>query len=833
MGPGSEAQSSSSIHDVGPSSDGSTARPDGRASRRTMEWRAHPASGSSSWTPAGHVCGRQPPSRLVRPVACRVRGVGDGPARQSREGDEERTERTAGERVHARHSPPPVKAPGSVGGARRSDVRHCGTHDRTPRLHPVRRSAAGAPPRNRATTSATSPSSPTSTTARPRSSTRCCARPARSGPTRHVVDRVLDSGDLEREKGITILAKQTTVDYDGVRLNIVDTPGHADFGGEVERVAADGRQRAAARRRGGGAAAPDPLRPPEGDGAPPPGRRRASTRSTAATPAPAEVLDEVYELFIDLGADEHQIEFPIVYTNAKAGTATPRPGRCPARTCGRSSTCSSRSPRRRPSTPGHPLQLLVTNLSANEYVGRMAVGRIWNGDDPDRPADHRRPRGGRRHGRHGRARPDGHADRHRHQPPDRPRHRPGRDRGGLGRGHRVGRRAARGDDRRHPDRPGRSAAAAAARRRRADPADDLRGQHVAARRAARASYVTSRQIKARLDREVLGNVSIEVRPTESGETFEVRGRGELQLAVLIEQMRREGFELTGRRPRSSCARSAARRPGAVRADHDRHPARLHRRRSRQALAGRKAPARADDDRRRRPRPDGVRPARPRAHRLSRPAADRHPRDGAAAPDRRGLRAVGRRGHPPDHRASSWPTATGTSNAYGLFNLQERAELFIGSGVEVYEGMVVGENARSGDMDVNATKEKKLTNIRTHSHDEALRLTPPRPLTLEIGARVHRRRRAGRGDPAVDPAPQARSSPSTTGGASAAGEATSSARQSDDEPGRPAQPLAVAQRARPLRVASPCGAGRSPTSGTGARRRRCASRSASSGGPARS
>ena len=241
-----------------------------------------------------------------------------------------------------------------------------------------------------------------------------------------LVDRVLDSGDLEREKGITILAKQTTVDYAGVRLNIVDTPGHADFGGEVERSllmvdsvlllvdAAEGPlpqtryvlQKAMARRL------PVVV---------------ALNKIDRGDARPAEVLDEVYELFMDLGADEHQIEFPIVYTNAKAGTATrdlAEPGTdlrplldllvevTPPVTY----------------TPGHPLQLLVTNLSANDYVGRMAVGRIWNGDDPDRPADRGRPRGGRRHGRRRRARPHGHAQRHGHQPPDRARHRARRHR---------------------------------------------------------------------------------------------------------------------------------------------------------------------------------------------------------------------------------------------------------------------------------------------------------------------------------------------------------------------------------------------------------------------
>ena len=241
--------------------------------------------------------------------------------------------------------------------------------------------------------------------------------------------------------------------------------------------------------------------------------------------------------------------------------------------------------------------------------------------------------------------------------------------------------------------------------------------------------LTSRQIKARLDREMLGNVSIEVRPTESGDTYEVRGRGELQLAVLIEQMRREGFELHASRARrcSSTRSTAQTQEPYERITIDIPPDYIGA--VQQALAGRTRPPRADVDRRRRPRPHGVRAAGPRADRLSRPAPDRHARDGAAPPDRRGLRAVGRRGHPSDERRPR-RGPPGTSNAYGLFNLQERAELFIGAGDDVYEGMVVGENSRPGDMDVNATKEKKLTNIRTHAHDESLRLTPPRPLTLE-------------------------------------------------------------------------------------------------------
>ena len=194
---------------------------------------------------------------------------------------------------------------------------------------------------------------------------------------------------------------------------------------------------------------------------------------------PAEVLDDVYELFMDLGADEHQIEFPVVYTNAKAGTATTdlaHPGRDLRPLL---DLLVEVTP---PPTyeEGHPLQLLVTNLSANDYVGRMAVGRIWNGRIRMGQRVDRRPGRGRRHLGRGRAGPDGHPVGHGHQPPDGPRDRADRHRRGRARRHRLGRRPARGDDRRHPHRPGRPAAAAPPRRRRADPADDLRGEHLAA-----------------------------------------------------------------------------------------------------------------------------------------------------------------------------------------------------------------------------------------------------------------------------------------------------------------------------------------------------------------
>ncbi len=241
-------------------------------------------------------------------------------------------------------------------------------------------------------------------------------------------------------------------------------------------------------------------------------------------------------------------------------------------------------------------------------------------------------------------------------------------------------------------------------------------------------YLTSRQIKARLDKEVLGNVSIEIHPTESGDTFEVRGRGELQLAILIEQMRREGFELTASRP-EVILRDVG---GDVREPYERvtidiPPDYIGEVQS--ALAGRKGRLeQMSTDADGRVRLEYVLPVRGLIGYR-----------GQLLTETRGtalLHQIGE-GYGPwagevTHRTNGVLVAdrSGTSNAYGLFNLQERSELLVGAGVDVYEGMIVGENARSGDLDVNPTKEKKLTNIRTHAHDEALRLTPPRPLTLE-------------------------------------------------------------------------------------------------------
>ena len=540
-----------------------------------------------------------------------------------------------------------------------------------------------------------------------------------------IVERVMDSMDLEREKGITILAKQTTIEVGGVRLNIVDTPGHADFGGEVERSllmvdsvlllvdAAEGPlpqtryvlQKAMARRL------PVVV---------------ALNKIDRSDARPAEVLDDVYELFIDLGADAQQIEFPVVYTNAKAGTATrdlATPGTDLRPLLDMLVTVTPAPVYE----PHHPLQLLVTNLTANDYVGRMAVGRIRNGtirmgqritvvrDEPDDAAGAVEP----------------------------------------GRvvtlaGSVTSLQTARGMERIDIESAGPGEIVSVAGLpditigdTLTDPADPrplprldvdeptLRmtfGVNDSPLSGRAGRYVTGRQIKARLDREVLGNVSIEVRPTKSGDAYEVRGRGELQLAVLIEQMRREGFELTVSRPEVILHDV----DGAVQEPYERITVDIppdYIGVVQGALAGRKGRLeQMTTDADGRVRMDYVLPVRGLIGYR-----------GQLLTDTRGtalLHQIGE-GYGPwagevTHRTNGVLVSdrTGSSNAYALFNLQDRSELFIGAGEDVYEGMIIGENARSGDMDVNPTKEKKLTNIRTHAHDEALRLTPPREITLE-------------------------------------------------------------------------------------------------------
>ena len=541
-----------------------------------------------------------------------------------------------------------------------------------------------------------------------------------------VVDRVLDSGDLEREKGITILAKQTTVDYNGVRLNIVDTPGHADFGGEVERslLMVDAVL----------------LLVDASEGPLPQTRyvlQKAMQRELPVIVAlnkidrtdarPQEVLDEVYELFMDLGAADHQIEFPVIYTNAKAGTATTdltKPGTdlTPLLDLMVSVTPAPTH------EEGHPLQLLVTNLSANDYVGRMAVGRIRNGtirvgqrvaimrEEPENT--------------------DGSVE-------------PGRRK--VLTGSVTALQTAHGIDRVDITEAGPGDIVSVAGLPEVtigdtltDPADPrplprlnvdsptLRmtfGVNSSPMAGREGTFLTSRQIKARLEREILGNVAIEVHPTESGETFEVRGRGELQLAILIEQMRREGYELTISRPEVILQNT----DGQVQEPYERVTIDIppdYIGVVQQALAARKGQLeQMSTDADGRVRLEFVIPTRGligyRGQLLS---------------DTRGTALMHQlsEGYGPwagevAHRTAGVLVAdrTGESRAYALSALVERSELFIHPSVEVYEGMIIGENSRPTDMDVNPTKSKALSKMRTQATDGDYRIhTPPREITLE-------------------------------------------------------------------------------------------------------
>ena len=540
-----------------------------------------------------------------------------------------------------------------------------------------------------------------------------------------VVDRVLDSGDLEREKGITILAKQTAVEVDGVRINIVDTPGHADFGGEVERsllmvdsilLLVDAAEGPLPQTRYVLSKAMDRRLPVV----------VAINKIDRSDARPAEVLDAVYDLFIDLGADEHQIEFPVVYTNARAGTATldlASPG-SDLRPLLDVLVRVTPPPRYE---PDHPLQLLVTNLSANEYVGRMAVGRIRNGviRATQRIAVVREEPDGL----------DGSVE-------------PGRTIVLSGTVTRLTTARGLAQVEIAEAGPGEIVSVAGIPAVTigdtiTEPAEPrplprleideptLRmtfGVNTSPFSGRDGKYVTSRQTRDRLERELLGNVSIEVHPTHTPDTFEVRGRGELQLAVLIEQMRREGYELQVSRP-EVILRTV---DGDLQEPYERITVDLppdYIGPVSESLAARKARLeQMSTDADGRVRMEFIIPTRGLVGYR-----------GQLLTETRGtalLHQIGE-GYGPwagevAHRTTGVLVSdrSGVSNAYALYNLQERSELFIGPGVDVYEGMIVGENARPGDMDVNPTKEKKLTNMRTHAADEALRLTPPRVLTLE-------------------------------------------------------------------------------------------------------
>jgi GTP-binding protein len=528
-----------------------------------------------------------------------------------------------------------------------------------------------------------------------------------------VAERAMDNTDLERERGITILAKNTAVHYRDTLINIVDTPGHADFGGEVERTLAmvDGVL----------------LLVDASEGPLPQTRfvlRKALERRLTPLVVinkidrpdarPQEVLNEVYDLFIDLDADEEQVEFPVIYASARAGTSSLEIG--------------AQGPDLRPlfdaivdgvppprGNPDAPLQMLVANLDSSDYLGRIAIGRIFNGrvkvGDPIAVCK-----------LDGRVQETKVTKLYAFE--------------GLKRVDISD--AAAGDivclAGIEDITIGETIADVEHRLALTPIAVDeptvsmIFGVNTSPMAGREGQFVTSRQIKDRLDRELLGNVSIRVEPTDSPEQMKVLGRGELQLSILIEMMRREGFEIQVSRPdivtknvngqivepvedlvvdvaeefqgvviaqvgtrRGTMTKMVNHGSGRVRMEF-RIPAR--------GLIGFRSQFLTET------KGTGI---------MNHLFASWEPWHGAIPARATGALVADR---------------VGPATAYALANLQERGEIFIDPATQVYEGMIIGENARASDMDVNATKEKKQTNMRASTADEAIRLIPPRRLGLE-------------------------------------------------------------------------------------------------------
>ncbi len=523
-----------------------------------------------------------------------------------------------------------------------------------------------------------------------------------------VATRVLDSMDLEREKGITILAKNTSLHYGGVKLNIIDTPGHADFGGEVERglTMVDGVLLLVDASEGPLPQTRFVLRKALEGKLPVILVVNKVDRSDARV---AEVIDEVYELFLDLDADEHQIEFPIVYCNAKAGVASLsyEPGDTLA--SGDLSPLLELLLEHIPAPTyddQHPLQALVTNLDASPYVGRLAICRVRNGTI-----------------KQGQqiawCRADGSIERAQVaelyvtealERVDAAEAGPGEIIAVAGIEEvTIGETLAdAGDPRPLPvitvDEPAMSITIGV----NTSPLAGLEGDKM-----------TARQIKSRLDQELVGNVSLRVGETDRPDTYEVQGRGELQLAVLVEMMRREGFEMTVGQPRVLEREIDGKRHEPVERlsvdvpeDHVGTVTQL--------LAARKGRMEHMTNHGTGwVRMDYLVPARgligfrteflteTRGTGIMHHVFDRwEPWAGELLTRPTGALVADRRGQ----------TAT-----YSLMTLQERGTLFVGPGEEVYEGMIIGENARTEDLDVNPTKEKHLTNMRSSTADVLVRL----------------------------------------------------------------------------------------------------------------
>ncbi|HXN17872.1 MAG TPA: translational GTPase TypA [Candidatus Binatus sp.] len=529
----------------------------------------------------------------------------------------------------------------------------------------------------------------------------------------HLVERVMDSNDLERERGITILAKNTAVTYHDTKINIVDTPGHSDFGGEVER----------ALRMVDGV-----LLLVDASEGPLPQTRYVLQKALAAKlppiivlnkidradARPAAVLDEIYDLFIDLDATEDQLDFPVLYTNARTGVAHRAVGDASTNLQPLFETIVASIPP--PSgDPEAVLQIQVTNLDYSEYLGRLAIARVFQGT--------------------------------------------------LKRGTEVGIAKLSGviqatkitklftfrglerDEAEEVSAGDIVAIAGVEGIQIGESITDLLNPaplepllideptltmvftvNTSPFAGREGQYVTSRDLRARLDRELLTNVSLRIEDMGATDSFRVLARGELQLAILIETMRREGYELMVGKPEIvvktengkrleplevlivDCPESfigivmetLGHRRGelAKMVNHHSGRVRMEFRIPSRGLIGLRGQLLTDTR--------GTSLIHSMLEGWTEYAGDMASRlTGALVSDRAGV-----------------------STAYAVWGIQERGEMFAGPGLEVYEGMIVGENAREDDMNVNITKEKKQTNMRSSSADEAIRLVPPRELTLE-------------------------------------------------------------------------------------------------------
>ncbi|MDP9324431.1 MAG: translational GTPase TypA [Acidobacteriota bacterium] len=528
-----------------------------------------------------------------------------------------------------------------------------------------------------------------------------------------VAERAMDNTDLERERGITILAKNTAVHYRDVLINIVDTPGHADFGGEVERTLAmvDGV-----------------LLLVDASEGPLPQTRFVLRKALERRLTPIvvinkidrpdariqEVLNEIYDLFIDLDATEEQLDFPVLYTSARTGTSSLSVAEAGQDLRPLFDAIVDYVPPPRGDVDA-PLQMLVANLDSSDYLGRIAIGRVFNGRVKvgDQVAVCKLDR---------RVQETKVTKLFAFE--------------GLRRIEIT--EAAAGDivclagieditigetiaDVEHRvampiiaiDEPTVSM---------------IFGVNTSPMSGRDGQFVTSRQIKDRLDRELLGNVSIKVEPTDTPEQMKVLGRGELQLSILIEMMRREGFELQVSRPvivtkevdgklmepvedlvidvaedfQGVVIAQVGTRRGTMTkmVNHGSGRVRLEFRIPARGLIGFRSQFLTET------KGTGI---------MNHLFAGWEPWHGTI-----GTRATG----------ALVADRTGITTAFAIWNLQERGEIFLEPGEAVYEGMLIGENARANDMDVNVTKEKKQTNMRASSADEAVRLIPPRKLGLE-------------------------------------------------------------------------------------------------------